>query len=164
MWRSANLLALFFLWRRRAILAQHFVLPRRGYAHPEWAAYTFPTAATAGAASGKRAPPGSIPPHLEARGAAPARAHVDSSFPRLFPYTQAGAVLLWQQQVDPGLQRPLSYYPMIALGFPGLLVVLLVVLLWLAALPRWLLHGLPPVPQLTPLEGEAAPTRCHLCP
>jgi len=122
LWRSANLLALFFLWRRRAILAQHFVLPRRGYAHPEWAAYTFPTAAT------------------------------------------AGAVLLWQQQVDPGLQRPLSYYPMIALGFPGLLVVLLVVLLWLAALPRWLLHGLPPVPQLTPLEGEAAPTRCHLCP
>ena len=58
------LLALWFLWRRRAILV-HFVLPRRGYAHPEWAAYTFPTAATAGGAGGKGAPPCSIPPHLE---------------------------------------------------------------------------------------------------
>ncbi len=35
----------YFCWRRRAILSQ-FVQPSRGWAHQEWAGFTFPTVAT----------------------------------------------------------------------------------------------------------------------
>eukprot|EP00908_Phaeocystis_cordata_P016075 Transcript_27306.p2 GENE.Transcript_27306~~Transcript_27306.p2 ORF type:complete len:219 (+),score=56.14 Transcript_27306:771-1427(+) len=94
-------------WRRRAILSRFARPCARGWAHPEFAAYTFPVVATSTVA------------------------------------------VLWQHEVAraAGLGQASRAYAS-AVGFCSLFAVGGVVAVWLAALPRWLLGGLPPVPQL----------------
>jgi len=51
---------------------------------------------------------------------------------------------------------PHSSYYALFLGIEGFILALLVILVWLAALPRWLTSGVPSTPQLPPLQVPSA--------